>query len=97
MHGLEFVVVLVIAVPLTFFLLKYKGKLSRRRMEEYFKDNNLDAAIEKVGMPPARLWIHNRKGDGWVLVRMADGSQRWARLGFRRRRVDGKVAVEFFD
>jgi hypothetical protein len=97
MHGIEFIVVVLIAVPLTIVLLKYKAKLARKVLTEHFQEAGSGGSIEKVGMPPARLWLHSRKGDSWCLVRLADGSQKWARLGFRRRSIGGKVPVEFFE
>jgi hypothetical protein len=86
-----------IAIPATYVLLRYKARLSRRVLEKHFQETNTQATVEKVGIPPLRLWLSNRKGDSWCLIRTADGSRKWARLGFRRRRLGGNVPIEFFD
>jgi hypothetical protein len=97
MQGVETIAVVVIAVPLTFVLLKYRAKLSRKVLTQHLQESGMQGSIEKVGLPPARLWLQNRKGDSWCLVQLVDGSQKWARLGFRRRAIGGKTPAEFFD
>jgi hypothetical protein len=48
-------------------------------MEQYLEANGIEAQIEKSGMPPLRLWLHNRRGDAWCLIRYADGVAKWGR------------------
>jgi hypothetical protein len=94
--GSEYAVILL-AIPLTYLLIRYRGKRARDYMERHFQEVGEKAEVEKVGFPPLRLWFNNRKGDAWCLVRYADHSTKWARVGFRRRFIGGKVPIEFFD
>ena len=94
MQGNEALVVVPIAIVVTFFLIRLKAKWSRRAMENYLQQNQIEAEVEKAnGLPPLRFWLRNRKGDAWCRVRYPDGSTQWGRLrsSFSGRRVD------FFD
>ena len=92
-EGLVMLVIAPIAIIATYYLLKWKAKRSRAFMEKYIQENGLDAEIVKVGIPPLRLWLRNRKGDNWVKIRSSDGTEQWARI---RNKMFGGTPVEFF-
>lgn len=92
--GMAMLVIAPIAIALTYFLLKWKFKRARAYMEKYIAENELDAEIVKVGIPPLRLWLRNRKGDNWAKIRSSDGSERWARI---RTKLFGGEPVDFFE
>jgi hypothetical protein len=74
-------VVIVVGVPLLYFLFKWKASVARQRLTRFMQERNIAGTIVKVGMPPLHLWLHNRKGDSWCQVQMPDGSLKWARVG----------------
>ena len=39
--------------------------------------------IVKIGMPPIKYWLKNRKGDKWAKVRDTAGKEYWVRMGDR--------------
>lgn len=90
---MEAIIFVLIAVPLTYFLLKFKFSRGRKFMESYIEENGLDAEILKIGIPPIRLWLRNRKGDNWAKLKMADGTEQWARV---RSGLLSGTSVEFF-
>ena len=94
MEGNVFLIVGLIVVGM-FLVLKVKASVARRIIERYMSEQRIGGIVEKIGMPPLRLWLNNRKGDAWALVRFRDGSYKWARI--RRRLFSNKPPVEFFD
>ena len=92
--GTAMLFIIPIAIVLTVLLLWWKFKRGRAYMERYIEENNLDAEVVSVGIPPLRLWLRNRKGDNWVKVRSSDGSERWARI---RTKWLGGEPVDFFE
>jgi hypothetical protein len=92
-QGYEAVVIIPLALAVTYFLLTLKAKWARTTMETYLQENNLDATVEKSGIPPLRMWIRNRKGDAWCRLRYTDGAVKWARIRSRW----GSRAVDFFE
>ena len=87
-------IVIPIAIVIAFFVLKWRAKSGREFIENYIEENELDAEVLHVGIPPLRLWLRNRKGDNWVKVRFADGSEKWARI---RTKFFGGEPVDWFD
>ena len=93
MEGLGALLVVPVALVAAYFLIQWKAKGARRYIEQYLQNEQIDAEIEKVGIPPLYLWLRNRKGDSWVKLRFSDGSTKWARL----RSTWGTTALEMFD
>ena len=81
------------ALVLTYLLLKFKAKHARKHLETYLQESDMEATIEKVGIPPLRLWLKNRKGDSWARLHFASGERKWVRI---RRRLRG-TTVDGFD
>ena len=92
---LQMIVIPAVAIPLTLVFLKLKNGSAKAFMNNYIEENDLDAEVIKVGIPPIRLWFRNRKSDSWVKVRCSDGEVLWARI--RRRLISGGDPVEFFN
>ena len=78
---------------LVFALLRWRFSVTRKVVEKYIQERNLDARIEKVGIPPLRLWLKNRKGDSWALLSFHDGSEKWLRI---RGRLFSDDSYDFF-
>jgi hypothetical protein len=94
MQGYEALVVIPVALVLTFLLIQVKAKWSRKAMEACLKENRIGAVVEKAnGIPPLRFWLRNRKSDSWCRLRYDEGSIKWARL----RATFGGRKVELFD
>ena len=93
MEGAAALIVVPVALVLTYFLLKWKFKQGRKYMENYIQEHELDAEVVRVGIPPLRLWLRNRKGDNWVQIRFSDGTVKWARI---RTKLFGGQPVDFF-
>ena len=62
------------------WLFKLKRRYFERAINQYAEENGVEIAIEKVGIPPLRFWMSNRKGDCWGRVQLEDGSRKWVRL-----------------
>ena len=80
-------------IGLTVLLVMWKAKRTRAQLERYIEEHNLDAKIDKVGIPPLRFWLRNRKGDGRARLRSPDGTVYWTRV---RRKLFGGDPVVFF-
>lgn len=82
-----------------FVLLPAMMKLKRGYLEKALVDHEAHTGerleLEKVGIPPLRLWLHNRKGDTWGVARLPDGSRRWVRL--RSSIFSSGPSLTFFD
>ena len=50
--------------------------------------------IVKVGMPPIKYWLKNKKGDKWAKVKDAANQEQWVRMGDRRGQ---ESSLKFFD
>ena len=50
--------------------------------------------IVKVGLPPIKYWLKNKKGDKWAKVADADGQEHWVRMGDRRNQ---EGSLKFFE
>lgn len=50
--------------------------------------------IVKIGIPPLRFWLKNRKADKWAKVKDASGREYWVRMGDRRGQ---EGSLKFFD
>jgi len=89
------ILVLVAAVPLIYFLYKWKYSVARQRLTRYMQEQGIPGTIVKFGMPPLHLWLHNRKGDAWCQVQMPDGALKWARVGHAG--LFGGQPIQIFD
>jgi hypothetical protein len=85
--------IVVAGVGLFMMIRKLKAKYITQAIQRHNEANGTSYAIAKIGMPPVRLWINNRKGDSWALVKLPDGKSRWARL--RSRGVSGDPLAFF--
>ncbi len=64
-------------------------------VEQRLADEDIDATVlSGMAIPPFRLWLRNRKGDGWAKVQMKDGTIRYARV---RHKLFGGDPIDFFD
>ncbi|MDX2038733.1 MAG: hypothetical protein SFX72_18955 [Isosphaeraceae bacterium] len=95
MKGIEALVVIAIAVPIAIFVIWMKAKHARRTFEAYIAGSGWNAEVVRISPPPLRLWLKNRKGDSWGLIRFADGTERWAR--YRNRIFFSGSSIELFD
>lgn len=87
-----FILFLVVVVP---FLSKLQSKQLRVALDFYNEENGTILTLEKVSIPPLRLWLQNRKGDVWGRVVHEDGSKQWVRL--RRSIFSSSSPLTFFD
>lgn len=94
MEGNVYLIAALIGVGL-YLVLKVKASVARRILEKYMSEKNICGTIEKIGMPPFRLWLKNRKGDAWALVRFRDGSRKWGRI--RRQLFSDTPPVKFYE
>jgi len=86
--------VVVAGVGLFVMIRKLKAKYITQAIQRYNEANGTSYVIDKIGMPPVKLWINNRKGDTWARLKLPDGKSRWARL--RSRQISGDP-LTFFD
>ncbi|OAI57847.1 hypothetical protein AYO47_07420 [Planctomyces sp. SCGC AG-212-M04] len=93
-RGSESILLILFVVPVFLGFLWLKAKMARGYVEKRLKADGVDAEILKVGIPPLRLWLKNRKGDSWCKLRFADGSEKWARL---RGRMLGGTSFDIYD
>jgi hypothetical protein len=93
MDGLGAVVLVLVGVPATYFLLKWKFSMGRNVISQRLQRDGVDAEIIKMGIPPVKLWFRNRKRDTWAKVRFGNGTEQWARL---RNPLFGESTLEFF-
>ena len=85
---------LATVLTLTFSLVRWKGNRDKERVSNYLFVNEVDAEVIKAGVPPLRLWLKNRKGDGWVKIAYSDGVEQWVRV---RNHLFSERTFEFFD
>ena len=88
------VVIILIAVALAIWFATWKGNADKERVRQYLSEHDVSAEVLKAGIPPLRLWLRNRKGDGWVKILYVDGVEQWVRV---RKILFGGWTYEFFD
>ncbi|MFO0978556.1 MAG: hypothetical protein U0996_19275 [Planctomycetaceae bacterium] len=90
-----FLVVLFIplAVLLGFLIVRWQYKKTCAHVLATLEQSGVQGEIISGFMPPLRLWLHNRKGDGWCRVRLSNGDIKWARY---RNSLFSGASVEFF-
>ena len=83
----------VIAIVVTFFLIRWKNSRTRTMVEKHLVERGIAAVCTGKWMPPLRLWLNNRKGDGWCQIKLENNQLKWVRVrgGFSGRSFD------FFD
>lgn len=81
-------------IVLTVILVRWKNARTRRFVESWLTESGIDATVTGRWMLPIRLWLSNRKGDGWCHVEMQDGQTKWVRV---RSRLFSGTSVDFFD
>lgn len=79
---------------LILWLVRWRISVTKKVTEKWIAENNIDAEILKVGMPPLRLWLRNRKGDSWAQLRFSDGTEQWLRI---RGRLFSDDSYDLFD
>jgi hypothetical protein len=90
----EGLLLIVFVVPVFLGLMWLKFKMARGAIEKRLQSEGIQAEIMKVGIPPLRHWLSNRKGDSWCKLRFSDGSEKWARL---RGRIFGGSKFDIYD
>ncbi|MBL8810261.1 MAG: hypothetical protein JNM43_08795 [Planctomycetaceae bacterium] len=88
------VLVIPLGIVLAYFLIKWKYRKTCEHVLATLQQHGVQGEIIPGFMPPLRLWLHNRKGDGWCRVRLPDGVMKWARY---RNTLFSGPSVEFFD
>ncbi|MEZ5939841.1 MAG: hypothetical protein R3C18_00525 [Planctomycetaceae bacterium] len=90
--GLLILMVPIVAIGgLVYALVVWKASWTRKAVEDFLYEENIDADVISCGMPPLSLWLRNRKGDGWAKIEYADGDIAWVRVRnsiFTGRRID---------
>ena len=86
--------IIPVAIALAVVLVRWKHARTRKFITNYLAEHQLDAEITDGWMPPLRLWLKNRKGDGWCRVKFANDEFRWVRV---RNTLFSGTQVEFFE
>ena len=82
-----------LGILLTYFLVKWKYQKTCQHVMATLEQTGVEGEIVSGFMPPLRLWLYHRKGDGWCRVRLSNGDIKWARY---RNTLFSGVSVEFF-
>ena len=95
LSGLLVLVAMVVPIiafgGLIYALFMWKASWTRKAVEDFLYEENIDADVISCGIPPLSLWLRNRKGDGWAKIEYADGGFAWVRVRnsiFTGKRVD---------
>lgn len=83
-----------LGILLGVFLIRWKYQKTCDYVRATLEQQGVQAEIISGFIPPLRLWLYNRKGDGWCKVRLSNGTQKWARY---RNTLFSGASVEFFD
>lgn len=95
MHPILLVAVFIpAAIILGTMIVRWQYRKTCNYVTATLQQSGVQGEIIPGFMPPLRLWLHNRKGDGWCRVRLADGTTKWARY---RNTLFSGASVEFFD